>query len=602
MKIFSKIKSFLYKLSKWATRHKLIAGIIILAIILIAFFTIRAAGGKNNNQTKYVLAAVEKGTLIASVSGSGQVSASNQVDLKANASGDAVYVGVINGQEVKAKTLLLQLDEKVAQKSVRDAEANLESAKLSLEKLQQPADNLSILQAENSLAQAEESKRNAEDNLNKAYDDGFNEVASTFLDLPTIMTGLQSILFGNNFSGTQSNVNYYGDSVKQYDDKSLEYSSDSDSKYQVARDSYNQNFTDYKSASRTSDTAVIGSLISQTYETTRDVAETVKSANNLIQFYKDKLTERGLNPQAIADTHLSNLNTYTSKTNSHLSNLLTYKTNIENDKEAIISTDRTIAEKTESLANLKAGADALDIRTQELAIKQRENTLLDAKEKLSDYFTYAPFEGIVAEINFKKGEPVSSGAVVATLISKQKIAEISLNEVDIAKIKVGQKATLTFDAIDGLSITGEVLEVDTLGTISQGVVSYGVKIGFDTQDDRVRPGMSVSAAVITDVRQDVLMVPNSAVKSSGDISYVEILPLDKNNISQIAKSSSGVVSKNSPQQQSVQIGLSNDSFTEILNGLQEGEQVVSQTISANSTAQTQSQSSSFRMPGLGGER
>jgi hypothetical protein len=114
--------------------------------------------------------------------------------------------------------------------------------------------------------------------------------------------------------------------------------------------------------------------------------------------------------------------------------------------------------------------------------------------------------------------------------------------------------------------------------------------------------MSVSAAVITDVRQDVLMVSNSAVKSSGDISYVEILPLDKNNISQTAKGSSGVVSKNSPQQRSVQIGLSNDSFTEILSGLQEGEQVVSQTISANSTAQTQSQSSSFRMPGLGGGR
>ena len=100
------------------------------------------------------------------------------------------------------------------------------------------------------------------------------------------------------------------------------------------------------------------------------------------------------------------------------------------------------------------------------------------------------------------------------LITKQKIAEISLNEVDAAKVKVGQKVTLTFDAIDGLSITGEVSEIDALGTVSQGVVTYGVKIAFDTQDERVKSGMSVSAAIITDVKQNVLLVPNAAVKSN----------------------------------------------------------------------------------------
>jgi multidrug efflux pump subunit AcrA (membrane-fusion protein) len=93
--------------------------------------------------------------------------------------------------------------------------------------------------------------------------------------------------------------------------------------------------------------------------------------------------------------------------------------------------------------------------------------------------------------------------------------------------------------------------------------------------------MSVSVAIITDTKQDVLLVPNSAIKSNGNGSYVEILI------------------GNTPQSQVVQIGLSNDTMTEIISGLQEGEKVVTQTITVNTT-QTQSSSGGLRIPGLGG--
>jgi HlyD family secretion protein len=102
---------------------------------------------------------------------------------------------------------------------------------------------------------------------------------------------------------------------------------------------------------------------------------------------------------------------------------------------------------------------------------------------------------------------------VATLITKQKIAQVSLNEVDITKIKSGQKVNITFDAIENLNITGQVLDVDLVGTVSQGVVSYNVKIGLDIDDERIKSGMSVSASIITDIRQDVVSVPVTANKN-----------------------------------------------------------------------------------------
>lgn len=548
----------------------------------------------------YVTAAAEKGTLVVSVTGNGQVSASNQIDLKPKASGEIVFIGVENGQTVRAGALIAQLDARDAEKQVRDAEANFQSAALALEKLKKPADALALTQAQNALAQAGDSKESAERDLKKAYDDGFNYAANAFLDLPTIMTGLQDILFGTTLSGGvggQSNLSYYADTVKSYDSRVLQYKEDANAAYQKARQQYDQNFQDYKSGSRSSATSTIAALIDQTHDTTQAAAEAVKSASNLIQFYEDRLVERTLKPNPLADIQLAALTGYTGKTNTHLLNLSGIQTSIRNDGVAIASADRAIKEKTESLAKLKAGADALDIQTQEIALAQRKNALLDAKEKLADYFLRAPFDSIVAKINIKKSDQANVGVAIATLVTARQLAESSLNEVDVAKVKVGEKATLTFDAIEGLSIAGHVAEIDTVGTVTQGVVTYNVKIALDTQDGRIKPGMSVSAAIITDVEQQVLLVPNAAVKSRGALHYVEILEGSGNHQ---PSGAGGVASAVPPREQPVEIGMANDTSTIITNGLNEGEYIVVRTINPSAPSAASTQTNGLRLFGGGG--
>jgi multidrug resistance efflux pump len=202
------------------------------------------------DETRYITALAKKGSVIASVTGSGQVSASNQIDLKAKASGEVTYLPVKNGQDVKAGALIAQLDAREAQKTVRDAEANLQSAKISLEKLKQPTEKLSIIQAQNTLARAKESKQNAEDDLQKAYEDGFNAITNAFLDLPSVMTGLQDILYssiaGLSPSG-QWNIDYYANAVEKYSDQINQYKTTTATRYQTARTAYDKSFQDYKS-------------------------------------------------------------------------------------------------------------------------------------------------------------------------------------------------------------------------------------------------------------------------------------------------------------------------------------------------------------------
>lgn len=621
------------KLFKQIFRKKLLAGISLVLIATGGYFGYQGLN-KDNNATRYVTAAVEKGTLIISLSGSGQVSASDQVDIKPKVSGDVVYVGVENGQEVKTGTLLVQIDSRKAQKAVNDAETSLETAKLELEESLQPADAYSLMQAENALVQAkdnltklkftQESKRQdaldtikkAEDNLEKAYEDGFNTMANAFLDLPTLITGFRNILYSYGIAKSEITVSNYSwnisvlkNSVDYEDRYQLEkFISSAETNYKTARTKYDENFENYKNASRYSDKEIIEALLNETLETTKAMAEAVKSENNMLDYWVDCRSDKDWPIYSKVTEYQSNLNTYTSKTNSHLSSLLSVQRTIEDNKESklkaerdlremdqnnpldLAAAERSVKEKEESLAKLKADPDDLDIRAKKIAIQQKEDVLLDAQQSLADHYIRAPFDGIIANLNVKKGESVSSNAV-ATLITKQKIAEITLNEVDIAQIKTGQKVNITFDAVENLNITGEVVELDTLGAVSQGVVTYGVKIAFDTQDERVKPGMSLSANIITEAKQDVLMVQSSAIKQQGDISYVQLADNAIVESNPAATNISGtIIPVSSLRTQQVQVGSSNDTMTEIIDGLKEGDIVITQTITSNS-ASTQSQRS-----------
>ena len=599
------MKNIFAKIKRYVQTHKKMS-IFVLLIVAYGGYYIHGKLTDTSGETRYTEATVVKGTLISSVSGSGQVSASDQIEIKPKVSGDIVSVAVKSGQTVQARDVIARLDATDALKAVRDAEVNLETAKLSYEELVAPNDALSTLQWENTLAKAKESKQTAEDNLEKAYDDGFNNVSNAFLELPSIITGLDQTLFDadNSLGGLvgQENADYYASYAKMYEtenSKADQYVSEVKANYNVARDSFDSNFIKYKNTSRSANSDDIEALIVETYETAKKIADTVKSANNLIQYYKDQSALREVGTKPLADTHLSTLSGYTSKTNSYLTSLLSSTNSITSNKNTITNSTRTIAENELSFQKFEAGADVLDIRNSKITITQKENALSDAHTTLSYYYLRAPFDGIIAKVNAEKGDSVSGGTSVATLVTKQQIATLSMNEVDVAKIKTEQKATLTFDAVEGLTITGVVSEVDTIGTVSQGVATYNVKITFDTQDERVKPGMTVSAVIVNDVKTDTLTVENSAVKTAQDGSYyVEMF--DTPLVGSTA--TGGATSKVPPKQKTITIGISNDTETEILTGLKEGDFVVTRTTTGAQATATKSTGSLFGGGGGGGAR
>ncbi|MEY4731322.1 MAG: hypothetical protein RL681_268 [Candidatus Parcubacteria bacterium] len=575
--------------------HKLVSLVVVLIVGGGAYWWFTNAN-QTGTQAQYVTAPVTRGTLAVTVSGSGQVSSANQLDVKAKASGDVLTVFARSGQSIAAGAPLVSLDASDAQKTIRDAEASLASAQLSLEKLKQSSAD-----------------------VNQLLEDSFADVSSAFLDLPDIVATAEETLLGKTINAKeQDNKGYYQDFVRSDDavnyQKNIAFISIAESDYRAARKAYDTALLTYKDIKLGADTETLRSILNETLDTVKLVGQSLKSEQNLLDFLSDYATTYSKNLPATVTAYKTKIRTNIGTINSHLSALASSQSAVDNAP--------------------------LDIASQELAVQQRENALADAREKLADYTVRAPFAGIIAVMDIERGNSVSSGGTIATLIAHQRIAEISLNEVDAANIAVGQTATLTFDALPGLKAEGAVSAIDTLGTVSQGVVNYVVKITFDTPDERVKPGMSVSASITTATKENVLLVPNAAVKTEGELTYVEVLdtfgsatstrsfPRQFTSSSTRSSStrsfasstpssgytfgggrrrsssttaSSGTAQASPLRRIPITIGLANDTMTEVISGLTEGQQVVTRTIAAGTaTTATQSTPSTVRLPGIGG--
>lgn len=544
------MKNLLQKTILWTKSHKIISIVILVVIVGALGYGVVQAFKNNTTETKYILAVAEKGNIVSSVSGTGQVSASNQVDVTSKVSGDIVYLNAISGREVKAGTLLAQID-------AGNISYEVETAKLSYEKL--------ITTHADDLHDAEDSVTDSKSDLEDAYTNARASLTNASTDMADILVGVDDI-----FNGYLGSANKYGVSktAKGYIDRAEKswYSSDN---------LLNDLIKKYRTIGSSTSKEDFEAIISKSYEVAISVAETVKYTQDATVYMRDREYDE---KNTEADDAYTSVTSLVSKANTVVKNISSAKSSITDGK-------RTLATLERELEDLKKGPDTLDMRAEEISLRQKKDTL-------ADYYIRAPFDGIIASVDVKNKENISSNTKVATLITKQKIAEISLNEIDVAKVKVGQKATLTFDALDNLTISGEVVEVDLVGTVSQGVVNYTVKINFDTDNDSVRPGMTVSANIITEMKQDVITVPIGAVKTKGNTSYVEIV--NKETVQNEAGQKTGVTLLAKPIQKEVVTGMSNDELIEIVSGISVGDQYVVRTINTSAIqATTQSATGLF---------
>ncbi len=584
-------------IKQFAKAHKIITTIIII-VIGWGGYTVYADATKPAPVTKYVVQAASQGTVIASISGSGQVDADTTVDIKPQTSENATRIYVTPGEHVVAGQILVQLDTTNEQKAVTQAQLSLQSAQLSLAKLEEVTTS-TVLQDESSVTSAEENLANASTSLTKDYQSGFDTIASTFIDLQNIMTNLQGFVGGTQVDKTHDNPDAYVDLMPGYLQPTAEpYATALEADYQGATAAYGQNLADYHAANRNSDPTTIANLLTETENTVKTISTAIKAGNDLLNYVVNNYpTSQGLgNLPTITTTYQTNFGNYTNTIDTDLNNVTGALTTITSDQQSITNDQFALAQASTSYATLVSGPDPLDIQSQNISIQNAQISLQTAQENLADDSITAPIAGVVASVPAIIGEAAPSPAV--TIVSDGQLAQVTLNEVDAAKVQLSDKATLTFDALPDVSLAGTVTEIDPVGTVSAGVVNYNVQISFSqpantSSSNLIKPGMSVTANIVTQADQNVIAVPNTAVHTSAGASYVlePATPLSATDLA--ASASGGIQLSGGTKMVPVTAGISNDTQTEIDSGINVGDQIITQTI--QSTA-----SSGSTVPAAGG--
>ena len=208
----------------------------------------------------------------------------------------------------------------------------------------------------------------------------------------------------------------------------------------------------------------------------------------------------------------------------------------------VVLASANLAEAQREWERLKNGPDPKDIQAAEARVAAAEATLELAR-------ITAPFEGTITSVEVLPGDTVAPSSIGFNLEDMSRLlVDVEVSEVDINSVEVGQSVQLDFDAILNNTYAGEVVEVSPTGTTVQGVVNFIVTVELQDADEAVKPGMTAAVNIIVSSIDDVLVVPNRAIRVVDGERVIYILE------------------DGAPQPIPIRLGASSDLYSEVLDG------------------------------------
>lgn len=223
--------------------------------------------------------------------------------------------------------------------------------------------------------------------------------------------------------------------------------------------------------------------------------------------------------------------------------------------------------------------------TYESNLKKHEALVAELKklkEERNNLTVTAKYAGVVSTQNASTGSTIKSGQSVCVVSSSESYkVTIDVDELDIKNVKVGQKVSVSADAVEDKTFTGEVTKVSTAGTNEDGVATYPVTVVLEDASDLL-PAMSATATITTEEASNAILVPVSAIQTKNGESYVTVLS-DEND-------TEGTETK-------VTVGIMNDTYAQIKSGVSEGDYIKLITRSSSNSSDERMR---MKMNGQGG--
>jgi len=231
-----------------------------------------------------------------------------------------------------------------------------------------------------------------------------------------------------------------------------------------------------------------------------------------------------------------------------------YATAVQNVASAQVRAAQSVQSAQTAVNNQPA-----NVQSAQNSLANAQNNLATAENNLDNAGIKATVSGVVVSISAQPGENVASSSNTGFIVlanTGSMALHGTVGEADVVKLKLGQVATVTVDAVGTAKMTGKVTSLDPVATIASGVPVYGIDVTIDLPNAQVKPGMSGTAQVILASSPNTLTVPNLAVKTQTGRRYLTVMK-DGQQVDTDAT-----------------FGIGNDTVTEVLTGVQEGDVVV----------------------------
>jgi len=602
----------------------------LFAIVLVALVAGGAVFVSRANapaaKTEIRTQAVTKGSVIQSVAVSGSVAAMNQTKMSFKTSGKiaALYVSV--GQQVTAGQPLAKLDTTDLEAALAQAQANLVSAQNNYNRTAsttgdaQKALNQARQQAAQDLATAQAALNKLTSNYATAktnfssFTDSATGAISSFQDsLNTMQSQIDALIaemsriVGGGDSGDLRNAlnavtGANSPALQNARANSVSLLSPALADYLSARSALLSLVADFDAATAAgSDTTSIAnsfglaqtnysiatSRLTSALDTTTSVLATVQSSVTSAQSSLNTQSTKSLHDPF--DQWRADLATLYTLVGGQQQNVSTVKLKISQATTYVgtindavggsiaaatqnVTTTAQRGQQSIDSAQTSLNSKPYDLANSQASVDNAAASVETAQNNLTNAVVTAPTAGVVASVASQVGETAANPFMVLANTTTL-VLHGTLGESDVAKVKLGLVANITVDAVSTTSrMTGRVTSLDPVATIQSGVPVYGVDVTIDIANPAVKAGMTGTATVIIASKQGVLTVPNLAIRTASGRRYLQIL-----------KDGEAVDTD-------VVFGIANDTTTEVVSGVAEGDLVVLPAARATATAR----------PGAGG--
>jgi len=527
---------------------------IIIFIVLPLFIIITIAiflFGRNKSEIKTI--GVVRGDVVREVAETGQVSKGDEIKMGFQNSGRLKKVYVSLGQEIKNGIPLAEFDTQDLRIQLQKAQASLDVTRAKLDKLLAGPSAEEIALSKSKVASAEtdlnnarqnllDAQEKARNNLDNAYDDALNNLDSADLKIVKAYQTVNLIQSRYFYYSDQESIfvkesrtliKNIGDEVKDYIDlarKNLK-EPDIDAALLKAKNSLDVIYGRVKTIRDKCEESFYDNIVSSADKTLLDNQE-----SSIIAIRNDVADDQ----QSILSLKIANR----ASINSAQANVSTARGNLDQAKKDM---DKITAKPSEN-----------DIKLYQAQVREAQSQFSLLENQIKDSFLRSPVGGEVVKIYKKEGENVNPSEPVIGVLSDEPFqVKVDIYEEDVSKVKISDPVDIRLVAFPDKVMKGKVISIDPAEKIIDNVVYYETTIGFQNTIKGLKPGMTADISIRTDLRKNVLVLPQKALLREGKKSFVMVLD------------------KRKEKKKEVRVGLEgNGGQVEIISGLKDGEKVV----------------------------